>query len=113
MNTTNPNCFTYTTDELLIELLGGVRVDTFDRMRVTMKVTVVNRKHAQHLNNEELAGLSVRHNLDLYNDTQVEKFVRRVAEVQHSRFFSLKTFEYLDNGKRDKVGGRSKKKKLY
>ena len=49
-------------------------------MRVTMKVTVVNRKHAGYLNNPELAGLSVRHNLDLYNDMQVEKFVRRVAE---------------------------------
>jgi hypothetical protein len=80
LNTTNPNCFEYKTDELLIELLGGVRIDTLDRMRVTMKVTLVNRKHKDYLNNEELAGLSVRHNLDLYNDTQVEKFVRRVAE---------------------------------
>jgi hypothetical protein len=80
LNTTNPYCFTFQTDELLIELLGGVRVDGLDRMRVTMKITVVNRKHAGYLSNPELAGLSVRHNLDLYNDTQVEKFVRRVAE---------------------------------
>ena len=80
LNTTNPHCFTYQTEELLIELLGGVKIDTLDRMRVTMKVTVVNRKHADYLANPELAGLSVRHNLDLYNDTQVEKFVRRVAE---------------------------------
>ncbi|MFN4316142.1 MAG: hypothetical protein ACK4E0_17770 [Chitinophagaceae bacterium] len=80
LNTTNPHCFTYPTDELLIELLGGVRVEGLDRMRVTIKVTVVNRKHAGYLSNPELAGLSVRHNLDLYNDTQVEKFVRRVAE---------------------------------
>jgi len=80
LNTTNPYCFTYQTEELRIELLGGVRVDTLDRMRVTMKVTVVNRKHAGYLSNPELAGLSVRHNLDLYNDTQLEKFVRRVAE---------------------------------
>ena len=80
LNTTNPHCFTYQTEELLVELLGGVRIDGLDRMRVTMKVTVVNRKHAAYLNNPELAGLSVRHNLDLYNDTQVEKFIRRVAE---------------------------------
>lgn len=46
--TTNPHCFTYTTDELLIELLGGVRVDTLDRMRVTIKVTVTKRKHPQY-----------------------------------------------------------------
>ncbi|MGN6293481.1 MAG: hypothetical protein ACTHMV_12125 [Chitinophagaceae bacterium] len=80
LETTNPHCFTYKTDELLIELLGGIRIDTLDRMRVTIKVTVVNRKQQEYLNNPELAGLSVRHNLDLYNDTQVEKFVRRVAE---------------------------------
>lgn len=80
LSTTNPHCFTYQTDELLIELLGGVRIEVLDRMRVTIKVTVVNRKHAGYLTNPELAGLSVRHNLDLYNDIQVEKFVRRVAE---------------------------------
>jgi hypothetical protein len=76
--TTNPHCFTYSTDELLIELLGGVRIDTLDRMRVTIKVTVVKRKHPQYTG--ELAGLAVRHNLDLYNDVQVEKLIRRVAE---------------------------------
>lgn len=80
LETTNPHCFTYKTDELLIELLGGVKIDTLDRMQVTIKVTVINRKQQEYLNNPELAGLSVRHNLDLYNDTQVEKFVRRVAE---------------------------------
>ncbi len=76
--TTNPHCFTYTTDELLIELLGGVRIDTLDRMRVTIKVTVTKRKHPQYTG--MLAGLAVRHNLDLYNDVQVEKFIRRAAE---------------------------------
>jgi hypothetical protein len=80
LETTNPHCFTYKSEELRIELLGGIRIEGLDRMRVTIKVTVVNRKHAGYLNNPELAGLSVRHNLDLYNDTQVEKFVRRVAE---------------------------------
>jgi hypothetical protein len=83
MNTENTNCFIYScdaagageTDELLIELLGGVRVEGLDRMRVTMKVSVVNREHPnnavgtspQYTN--ELADLAIRHNLDLYNDT--------------------------------------------
>lgn len=49
LNTTNPHCFTYQTEELLIELIGGVRIDGLDRMRVTIKVTVVNRKHAAYL----------------------------------------------------------------
>jgi hypothetical protein len=72
LNTENPNCFIYETEELLIELLGGVRIDTLDRMRVTIKVAVVNRKHPQYTS--ETADLAVRHNLDLYDDTQVEKF---------------------------------------
>ncbi|MEI9806762.1 MAG: hypothetical protein WDO16_02150 [Bacteroidota bacterium] len=49
LQTNNRHCFTYQTDELLIELLGGVRIDTLDRMRVTIKVTVVNRKHPRSL----------------------------------------------------------------
>lgn len=44
LNTTNPHCFTYNTEELLIELLGGVRVDGLYRMRVTIKVKVLDRK---------------------------------------------------------------------
>jgi hypothetical protein len=75
MNTTNPNCFVYEAGELLIELLGGVRVDTLDGMRVTMKVIRLRRTNREdprntmgaskdYLNNEELAGLSVRRNPD-------------------------------------------------
>src|SRR5690606_16808347 len=96
LSTTNPHCFTYQTEELLIELLGGIRIDGLDRMRVTMKVTVINRKHAGYLSNPELAGLSVRHNLDLYNDTQVEKFVRRVAEKLETGSIALtKAIAYI------------------
>lgn len=80
LNTTNPHCFTYQTEELLIELLRRYKDRWIRRERVTIKVTVVNRKHADYLTNPELARLSVRHNPDLYNDTQVEKFVGRVAE---------------------------------
>lgn len=56
LETTNPNCFTYKTVELLIELLGGIRIDTLDRMRVTIKITVINRKQQEYLSNPELAG---------------------------------------------------------
>ncbi|MGN6293498.1 MAG: hypothetical protein ACTHMV_12210 [Chitinophagaceae bacterium] len=49
-------------------------------MRVTMKVAVIDRRQAEYLDDPEQADLSVRHNLDLYNEKQVEKFVRRVAE---------------------------------
>jgi hypothetical protein len=42
LNTEKPNCFIYETEELLIELLGGVRIDTLDRMFI--RVTG-SRKH--------------------------------------------------------------------
>ena len=53
LNTENANYFIYPcdaagageTEELLIELLGGIRVEGLDKMRVTMKVSVVNRKY--------------------------------------------------------------------
>lgn len=80
--TTNPHCFTYCTDELLIELLGGVRIDTLERMRVTIKVTVVKRMLPQYTG--ELAGFAVRHIHNLYNDLQVERFMRRAEYLQNS-----------------------------
>ena len=46
--------------------MGGVRLEGLDRMRVTLKV------QSDHL--------AIRHNLDLYNDTQVEKLTRKAAE---------------------------------
>jgi hypothetical protein len=49
-----------------IAVLGGIRLEGLDRMRTTLKIQV------EHL--------SLRHNLDLYNDTQVEKLIRKVAD---------------------------------
>lgn len=67
--TTNPEQLIYENTLLTIEVLGGVRIEGLDRMRVTLKVS---------LNESELPPL--RHNLDLYNDTQLEKFIRKIAE---------------------------------
>lgn len=52
-----------------VEVLGGIRLEGLDRMRVTLKVS---------LNETEIP--PVRHNLDLYNDTQLEKMTRKIAE---------------------------------
>lgn len=69
LTTTDPDQLSYANDMLTITVLGGVKLEGLDRMRVTLKI--------------ELNGSSrpaVRHNLDLYNDTQLEKFTRKVAE---------------------------------
>jgi len=66
LDISNRHRFVYTSDDITIEILGGIRVDILDRLRVTIKIV----KGEQ----------SIRHNLDLYNDTQVDKFIRKTAE---------------------------------
>jgi len=66
LDVTNTEHIGYKYGGIEITVLGGVRLEGLDRMRTTLKIQV------EHL--------SIRHNLDLYNDTQVEKLVRKVAE---------------------------------
>jgi len=66
LNVTNAEHISYQHGGIEITVLGGIRLEGLDKMRTTLKVQV------EHL--------SLRHNLDLYNDTQVEKLVRKVAE---------------------------------
>jgi hypothetical protein len=76
----NPNAITYITEELGFTILGGIRMDGLDRLRVTIRIEVINRKFEHYQNNAELAALPLNHNLDLYNDVQVEKLIRKAAE---------------------------------
>jgi len=68
LNTQNPNQLEYANKLIRITVLGGIRLDGLDRMRVTLKIQATN-----------VDSLAVRHNLDLYNDTQVEKLIRKTA----------------------------------
>jgi len=69
LNTSNSNNLQYHTESLQINILGGINLIALDRLRVTLKI-----------NKPDNEVLAIRHNVDLYNDTQVEKFVRRIAE---------------------------------
>jgi predicted transcriptional regulator len=80
IDTTNPNAITYVTEELGFTILGGIRMDGLDRLRVTIRIEVVNRKFEHYQNNPAIASLPLNHNLDLYNDVQVEKLIRKAAE---------------------------------
>lgn len=80
IDVTNPNAITYVTHELGFTILGGIRMDGLDRLRVTIRIEVINRKFEHYQKNAELAALPLNHNLDLYNDVQVEKLIRKAAE---------------------------------
>jgi len=68
LNTTNPESLLYQNQLLKLSVLGGIKLEGLDRMRATLKIEL--RKSSIP---------PVRHNLDLYNDTQVEKLIRKVA----------------------------------
>lgn len=65
----NPEQIVYNNSLLILTILGGVKLEGLDRMRVTLKIELPDSPQPP-----------VRHGLDLYNDTQVEKLVRRTAE---------------------------------
>lgn len=59
----------YGNELLHLTVLGGIRLEGLDRMRVTIKVEVKGSPRPPF-----------RHTVDLYNDTQLEKFIRKCAE---------------------------------
>jgi len=64
-----PGLWVYENGILCHSILGGLKTEGLDRMRVTLKVELSDSPRP-----------AVRHNLDLYNDNQLEKFIRKVAE---------------------------------
>ena len=68
LNTSNPNNYEYTTKHLEIHVLGGLKTNKLESLRVTISI----QKPKEHN--------VLRHSIDLYNDNQVEKFTRTIAE---------------------------------
>ncbi len=66
INTNTPQQMTWQYEEMHVAVLGGLKLEGLDRMRVTLKIEY--RKDV------------IRHNLDLYNDAHTEKLTRKTAE---------------------------------
>lgn len=69
LNVTNPESLIYQHELLKLTVLGGIKLEGLDRMRATLKIEL-----------KDSSVPPVRHNLDLYNDNQTEKLIRRAAE---------------------------------
>lgn len=67
-DTTNPNNYSYQTKELEIHILGGLKLTKLESLRVTLSI----QKPKQYD--------ILRQSIDLYNDNQTEKLVRKIAE---------------------------------
>lgn len=71
LNTKNPDYLTYKNQNLLISILGGIALHPLDKLKVTLKIERTDSPSPLH---------SLRHSLDLYNDDQTEKLIRKAAE---------------------------------
>lgn len=68
LDTSNPNNYEYTTKHLEIHILGGLKTNKMESLRVTTSIQKPKQYNV------------VRQSIDLYNDNQIEKLVRKVAE---------------------------------
>lgn len=68
LDTSNPNSYEYHTKHLQVNILGGLKTNKMESLRVTLSV---QKPESYNI---------LRHSLDLYNDNQVEKFTRKIAE---------------------------------
>ena len=69
VNFNNPESLIYQNEILKLTVLGGIKLEGLDRLRATLKIEL-----------KRSSVPPVRHNLDLYNDTQTEKLIRKTAE---------------------------------
>ncbi|NOQ72490.1 MAG: hypothetical protein GQ574_10840 [Crocinitomix sp.] len=66
LTTENPDFIVWEHEKLCFDILGGIRMEGLDRLRVTLRV--------------RFDQAVIRHNLDLYNDDALTKLVRKCAE---------------------------------
>lgn len=69
LNTKNPKQIIYEIHDLIFTLLGGINLKNFDRLRVTLKA----ERKGDEVNR-------LRHNLDLYNDDQLNKYSLKASD---------------------------------
>ncbi|MEW7279198.1 hypothetical protein ABW636_11450, partial [Aquimarina sp. 2201CG1-2-11] len=84
LKTHNPHNYSYVNACLEIHILGGIKLNNLERMRVTMSVQKPKSIYV------------LRHSIDLYNDNMVEKFVRKIAErIEIGTSITRKTLQEL------------------
>jgi len=68
LDTTNHNNYSYLTKYLEIHILGGIKTNKMESLRVTISLQKPEQYNV------------IRQSIDLYNDNQIEKLIRKVAE---------------------------------
>jgi len=88
LNTENPNNYLYETKDIELHILGGLQLNKLESLRVTLSIEKLTKTKAV---------LNILHqSIDLHNDNQVEKLVRKCAErLEIGTFVIRKTLQEL------------------
>jgi DNA primase len=70
LHTTNPELLVYETPQLLISILGGIKLSGLDRLKVTLKIESKEKRYV----------FPLRHSLDLYHNKQTGELVEKTSE---------------------------------
>ena len=99
LDTSNPDYLTLNHELLKITVLGGINLIAVDKLKVTLRIERNDPSTGSGMQNPLY---HIRQsNLDLYNDEQLEKFIRKVAErlelgtreVQHTLYTLINGLE--------------------
>ena len=66
----SPELLQYSTGELYIVILGGIKITGLDKLRVTLKIELKTASHS----------IPIRQSLDLYHGRQVDNLIERMSE---------------------------------
>jgi len=78
LNTANPELLKYETDALHIHILGGIKMNGLDRLRVTLKI----------MSKEKPYLFPIRHSLDLYHHKHTQELAENIStqlEITHEK----------------------------
>ena len=76
LDTSNPYNYKYRTKALELHILGGIKTNKLESLRVTLSIQKLNA----HNTSTGSVHSILRQSIDLYNDNLVEKLVRKCAE---------------------------------
>ena len=74
LQVTNAEQLVYDNGLLILTVLGGVKLEGLDRIRVTLKLELPDSPRPP-----------LRHNLDLYNDNQLEKLIELIKFIYRTQ----------------------------
>ena len=72
LDTKNPNYLKYKAKNIQITILGGITLYPIDHLKVTLKLEKTDSYNPLH---------KLRHTLDLYNDDQTEKLIKKTIKT--------------------------------